>query len=398
MKRFIVPALITAVTATVWPASGHAQDEAPMMDPQRPVQCVRDVSGEEWRIQCNDDTKRCIYAPNQELDSRGRRVKPLERAQRCSVDARPFDKAALKARGYTLVQGKPDAPHGWMRDDRGRVFQVNFDLKKRMYIGGGWAPQLRLDEPIDRTRSNIDFGLFVWEETYGWRRPTRHRIRAVQGQVHLAPFSGEVVLAHYDLSHRFLDPLLRVTTFVGTPRRHDLYLDLGMWTEAGNLEVHHNALADGGDATLWRFGVAQVTLDIWQSERMDSFARVRTGTGVERLYTETMGDRSAVTASSAFEIDSVLDDRGFHNLHLQLSHEAPRYFVPHPKTGRYGNRMKARFEYELIALAINDQPLSLTLGASGEKRDDLPGAVSDKWAFVADVGARFSLWAPPRPR
>jgi hypothetical protein len=52
----------------------------------------------------------------------------------------------------------------------------------------------------------------------------------------------------------------------------------------------------------------------------------------------------------------------------------------------------------VIALAINDQPLSLTFGVSGEKRDDLPGATSDRWAFVADVGARFSLWAPARPR
>jgi hypothetical protein len=54
-------------------------------------------------------------------------------------------------------------------------------------------------------------------------------------------------------------------------------------------------------------------------------------------------------------------------------------------------------QYEAIILAINDQPLTLKLAASGEKRDDIPG-VPEQWAFVLDAGLRFSLWAPPRPR
>jgi hypothetical protein len=315
MKRLILPAAFAAATATVVPSSGLAQTSPPTMDPDRPVQCVRDVSGLEWRIQCNDDTKQCIFAPNQELDSRGSRVKPLERAQRCSVESKPFDRAALEKRGYAVVPGRPDAPYGWMRDDRGRVFQVIFDLRRRLYIGGGWAPQLRLDEPIDRTRSRIDFGLFIFEDTVGpSRKPTRHRLRLVEGKVHLAPYSAQAVLAHYDMSHRFLDPLLRVTTFFGTPERHDLYFDVGLWIEAGAVEMHQAPIDEGGDSTLWKFGVAQVTLDLWQSETLESYGRLRTGMGAERLYTEAQGDRSAVTGSSAFEIDWVMDRRGFHNL------------------------------------------------------------------------------------
>ena len=58
-------------------------------------------------------------------------------------------------------------------------------------------------------------------------------------------------------------------------------------------------------------------------------------------------------------------------------------------------RFKANLQYEQIILAINDQPLSLTLAGGGQKRNDLPG-VPDTWAFVFDVGLRFSLWAPPR--
>ena len=47
------------------------------------------------------------------------------------------------------------------------------------------------------------------------RTPTRLRIRLFEGEVHMEPFSAEVVMAHYDVSHKFMDPLLRITTFVG---------------------------------------------------------------------------------------------------------------------------------------------------------------------------------------
>jgi hypothetical protein len=394
MKRRHI-SIALAATALLCPALARADE--PLMDPDQPVTCARDRAGDEWRIQCDSTTKRCLYAPNMELDSTGRRVKPLERARRCAFGDDTFDRAALEKKGYTVVPGRPDAPHGWMRDDRGRVFQVNFDLTRRLYLGGGWAPQARIDEPVDRARSSIDFGLFIYEHTSDDVR-TRHRLRLVEGDVHLAPFSADVVLAHYDLSHRFLDPLLRITTFVGEPTRHDLTLDVGVWSEAGHVEVHHAPVTDGGDSTLWKFGVGQVTLDLWQSAQLDSYARLRTGMGLERLYTETMGDRSALTGASAFEVGWIIDDRGFHNLRLELQHEVPRYFEAHPKTGRFGNRMRGRLEYEAIALAINDQPISIVVGAQTERRDDLPAATERGWAFVADIGARFSLWAPPRPQ
>ena len=57
----------------------------------------------------------------------------------------------------------------------------------------------------------------------------------------------------------------------------------------------------------------------------------------------------------------------------------------------------ARMQYEMILIAINDQPLTAKVAVGGEKRDDIFG-VPDRWAFVADLGLRFSLWAPPRAK
>src|SRR5665647_1376128 len=122
------------------PAIGRADELGPMMDRDRVVHCASDKEGTLWRLQCDPATKTCLYAPNAELDGDGDRAKPLERARECEVDL-PFDRAKLEAEGYTMLPGRPDAPWGWMRDDRGRVFQVNFDLKKRLYFGVGYTPK-----------------------------------------------------------------------------------------------------------------------------------------------------------------------------------------------------------------------------------------------------------------
>lgn len=370
--------------------AGADTNPLPMMDPDQPAQCAKDAEGKVWRLQCNHATKVCLYAADDEIDSSGRRTKHLDRASACSLDV-PFERAKLEASGYTIRPGRADAPYGWTRDDRGRVFQINFDLKRRLYIGAAYSPRKVLENPLQSKRTSLDFGLLVFETTTD---PVRHRLRLVEGEVHLEPFTAELVVAHYDASRRFLDPLLRITTFAGTPRRHDLHLNLGMWTELGGLEIHKTP---AGHSQLWKHANAQVTLDLWQSAKLDSFARVRTGLALEGQRTDADGYRSALTAGSAFELDCVLDRDGFHNLRLELAHELPRYFVPLERTGKLARRMHARLQYEAIVLAINDQPLTLKLAAGGERRDDIPG-IPDQWAFVADAGLRFSLWAPPRSR
>ena len=366
--------------------------DLPMMDSARPVACAKDKEGKVWRLQCDHAAKVCLYAPDEELDSEGERMKPLARARDCAFD--PFDRAKLEASGYTMRAGRADAPFGWTRDERGRVFQTNFDLKRRMYFGVAYSPRKILENPLQSTRTSIDYGLLVFETRTRGKSPMRHRVRLLEGEVHLEPFTAELVVAHYDMSRRFFDPLVRITTFAGTPRRHDLHLNLGLWTEAGGLEIHKTAL---GHSQLWKHAAAQVTLDLWQSARQDSFLRARTGLALEGQRTEVTGYRSALTAGSALELDCVLDDEGFHNLRIEVAHEMPRYFIPLERTGKLAQRMHARLLYEAIVLAINDQPLTLKLAASGEKRDDIPG-IPDQWAFVMDAGLRFSLWAPPRPR
>src|SRR4051812_12766637 len=377
-----------AAIAIGLPAIGWA-DDLPLMDRDKPVECAKDIDGHTWRIQCDSTTKVCLYAADEELDLEAKRVKSLERAKDCAFD--PFDRAALAAAGYKFVPGRADAPWGWTRDERGRVFQVNFDLKKRIYFGAAYTPKKILENPLESTRTSVDFGLLVLNVKDD---RTIHRLRFVEGGVPLEPFPAELVLAHYDMSHRFLDPLLRITTFVGEPQRHDVTLNLGMFTEVGGLELHRTAR---GNAQLWKHATAEITIDLWQSADLESFVRVRTGLGLEGQHDEVTGYHSALVAQSALEADFVADRDGFHHVKFEFEHELPRYFVPMGETGKLAQRLKAKLSYEAIVLAINDQPLSLKLAMGGEKRDDIPG-LPNQWAFVRDAGLSFSLWAPPRSR
>jgi hypothetical protein len=370
-------------------SSARADTEPwPAMDPHRPVLCVdRAADGQRWRVQCDDRSKTCLWAPDGEVDSAGAIARDLERARPCLPVAESF-LAERRSRGYRLVRGLVDAPHGWERDERGRVIQVNFDLKRRLYLGASWAPR-RIAGQGDAGRAAIDFGVFIWEHVHGKRSPTRHRLRLVEGEAHLAPYGGELVVAHYDVSRRFDDPLLRITTFFGRPRRTDVTLHLGGWIELGSLELHRT---DVGDARLWRLATAHATLDLWQSADLESYARVRGGLGVEGASADDLPDRTAITPGGALESDLTLDRRGFHHVGAEIVHERPRYV---DGTEGTAERTRARLHYELIVLAINDQPLSLRLSAGAERRDDIPG-LPDRWALTANAGLRFSLWAPPR--
>jgi hypothetical protein len=382
---------LVAVALVAGPRPGRAEESPAVLDRDRPFYCASDEHGQRVRVQCDDKTWLCKVAPDGETDSSGQVVRPLERARVCppglgDAQDRP---AELTRRGFRIVAAVADAPAGWMRDEHGRVFQVDFDLTRRTYFGAGWAPS-RQAGTSELGRSRIDFGVLVFESFGGPSNPTRHRLRLVEGEVALAPFSADLVLAHYDLSRRFQNPLLRITTFFGRPRRHDATVNLGVWAEAGGLEVRSTDLAD---TRLWRLATTHLTLDLWQSADLESYVRLRGGVGLEGQTSSGLADRSAVTPGGAAEAAFTLDPRGFHHLGAEVRYERPRLFGDGSQ--QWLSRLRAEVAYEMIILAINDQPLTLRLDVASEKRDDIPG-LADRWALVAGAGLRFSLWAPPR--
>lgn len=362
----------------------------PLMRWDRPVTCGQlpatpQIPSGAYRIQCDAEKKLCLVSSLYELDSSGAETRePLARANRCTPSRDEVERRTRE--GYRFVMAIPESPPGWIRDERGRVMQFNFDLNRRVFLGAGIAPLA--GDPLQLNRLSADSGIEV--EWPGEEEKTLYRLHALETELNLgSSFSAESVLLRYDWSHARQTPLVRITTFFGTPRRHDLTLDVGGWLEG----MHLDSLRRGEQtATFLTLGAAQATVDLWHSRDLSSFVRLRGGGGVEW---DVVNHFTAFKPQLACDGDLTLDADGFH--HLRFAAEAERLITGTEVPGRPLNptRLRLRAGYEVIAIAINDQPLTLVLEGRGTWRDDVPD-VLPAWEWSARAGLRFSFWAPAR--
>ncbi|MFL5347001.1 MAG: hypothetical protein ACJ8AT_19630 [Hyalangium sp.] len=368
------------------------EEPRPSLRYDQPITCTklpstRQVPSGMYRMQCDPVTRRCLIAPANELDSDGQETdRPLLRTSYCdpsqvSVDARVQE-------GYRFVPAIAEAPPGWYRDEQGRVMQFNFDLHRRVYLGGAWAPLFRQGEGAVTHRIRVDFGIQT-EFSDDDEDRKLHRLTFMDTELFLGASSLDFTLLRYDFSVERKVPLFRITTFFGKPRRFDVGLNLGTWMEALHQETIQR---EGTELSLLTWGTLHGTLDLWHSPDLVSFVRLRAGAAIERDRTHAM---NTLVPAAALEGDLTLDSDGFH--HLIFGAEAERVLLADELAGRplAPVRMRVRAGYEVILLAINDQPVSLLLDGRGVERNDIP-FVDPRWEWSANMGLRVSLWAPAR--
>jgi hypothetical protein len=339
-----------------------------------------------YRVQCDAATRRCLAAPENELDADGTESdRRLERVPPCRDVPDTIHQRV--AEGYTFVPAIAEAPAGWYRDERGRVMQFNFDLHRRVWLGGAWAPLWSAGGERPLTRGRVDFGI-VTEFPGGEKRMRRFTL--LETELVLGQHSSlDATLLRYDTNVRQDKPLIRVTTFLGKPRRKDLTFDMGTWLEVLRLELLRRG---GTEHIFYTFATGNLTLDLWHARDLASYVRVRAGPSLE--YDRTHGFFTLVPGA-VLEGDLTLDPNGFH--HLTFGAEAEKLLLDEEVGGRphHPERLRVRAGYELILLAINDQPLSLVLDGRGQWRTDLVDEPTG-WEWSAQMGLRFSLWAPAR--
>ncbi len=375
------------------PAPALVPTGAPVLRPDRESRCFERPGGRIWRAQCDPATKTCLVAPDAELSREGDPRTGLDRAPPCVTPG--WREQELLAQGYRIAPALAETPPGWRRDERQRIMQVNFDLNRRFWLGAGYGGG---SLPFAGT-GEATAGL-RWDLPFGWGgAPALARLRALETR---AVFDGDFVdftLAGIDASRAYPSPLLRITTFIGRPRRFDPPLFLGFWIEAVRVETAH--VASGGWFDRTEIGATALTLDLWRSHDLGSFVRLRGGAGYE--VTDRL-DGAAWVPHAAVDADVGLDRGGFHHLRATAMQEwlattgAGGY---QPKDGALPrlpgsrSRLTAKAEYEVILLAVNDQPISAVLDVRGVKRNDLP-AFPTGWLYQATASLRFNLWAPPR--
>jgi hypothetical protein len=353
---------------------------------KKPLSCVTLAPSEaipsgRYRVQCDEATRTCLAAPDMVLYDGKETPEPLARTSYCGGDAL-LHRALAESWPFTLAV--PETQPGWYRDERGRVMQVNFDLTRRVWFGGSWAPRgtsHTLDQNIAHPEVGVDVSWLDEDDE------TLHRLHLFELGAWLAGGVDtrlEGTLVRFDSSQRRRSPPVRLTTFLGTPRRHDLDLNLTWGGELVRLE----ALAGSSFLTV---GELDLVLDIWHSRDLESFLRVRAGPAVEiDLPLKSTYLRPAV----ALEGDFTLDPEGFQ--HLRFSAAGEKLFFEPSVDGRPSSpaRLRTRAAFELIVLAINDYPLTLFVDGRATWRDDLPSLRG--WEVTGDAGLRFSFWAPAR--
>lgn len=363
------------------------------LDWSRPVSCItlrptKQVPSGEFRVQCDPLTHTCYAAPTRVLVDGVEGEEPLARVTEvCPAWLDGISQREVEEHHWRFQEAIAEAPPGWYRDERGRVMQVNFDLARRVFLGGAWAPYYRPDGTgFVLGRARVEFGGVA--TTNSDERNQQHRFHFLEATAWLGRSAldtrFEASVFRYETSTRRQRAPLWITTFIGEPRRFDLPLNLGWWGEAGRFE----SLGGKNFATLIEL---DATLDLWNSADLDSFVRLRLGPALEYdLDAKGMYLRPAV----AVETDLTLDRDGFH--HFTASVAGEKLFFEPTVEGRgvSPNRLRMKAGYEVILVAINDYPVTLALDARGSWRDDVPALKG--WEFSFNAGLRFSLWAPAR--
>jgi hypothetical protein len=374
------------------PQPMKVKEGAPALQLDRTTRCFDRAVGGKWRAQCDATTKKCLVAPDAELDAEGLPVTGLDRAPACTVPG--WREEDLAAQGYQMIPALAETPPGWHRDERQRIMQVSFDLNRRIWLGAGYGrggfPWSNQGEATAGVRFDVPFHLLD--------APALARVRALET---FAAFDGkwaDFTAFGIDASRAYPSPLFRITTFIGKPRRFDPPLFVGGWLEVVRVETFRTS---AGWFDRMEGGAAALTLDLWRSRDLASFVRLRGGAGYEKT---TQLDGAAWVPHAALDLDLTLDRGGFHHLRFTALSEwlattgTNRYQPRDPGTPRLPAkrfRETARAEYEVILLAVNDQPISAVLDVRGQRRNDVPG-LGDGWNVQGTASLRFNLWAPPR--
>jgi hypothetical protein len=390
-RRFLTS--FALVPLLFWSKAAHAEAPAKVeyrLDPTQPIQCGYDENGRQLHVQSQHDKDgKELLLVAATMNEAG---ETLDRLENCRETFPVSTMAVLKTRGVPLVTAIAEAPQGWHRDERGRVFQVTFDMLKRFQLGIAYNPTWS-ESPgrRDLGRMRLEMGLVAsWLDAPD---RTRHEIQALRGDVAIPDLQMRGMVFSYEQTRSSKTPLLRLTTFFGTPRRHDITLDAGFGLRVVTVENRPHRAPDLFDI---EYGRLYGTWALWYSPDMASRLVLRGGAGGGQLRATGEGESSYHYLAPVGGLDArfFIDRSGFHQLSLEAETQTPFYFtgggdVPHHL------RASGALAHEWILFAIDDQPISLRTEANVSYRSDLPERAAPLEAQGL-VGLRFSFWAPGR--
>ncbi|AWV89891.1 hypothetical protein [Bradymonas sediminis] len=279
--------------------------------------------------------------------------------------------------------------HGFERDERGRLYQTHFDLRRRAFYGVyDWISASR-DLGSFEHRLAGEFG-GVWE-TYDDQDKHRHRHQFVQARAGINPTEVHGLLYGYDRGRADAEPTFRLVEFL-TPQadRYDLFLNLGTGVRVGRMRYEPNQ------------DNYQLLIDVFQGHLNWEFLQNR-DQGLEDYLLLRVGAGVGVALGSERDFDLyaypevglegawTIDERGLTQMTM---HAAYRHIWE--DAGLEHDRAHARVNVERVLFSLNDMPVSAFAEVGVAYRS---GPLFDAGAlnYQATLGGRISFLSPPRP-
>ena len=113
--------------------------------------------------------------------------------------------------------------------------EQTFDLLRRYFLGFEYAPVVRPSASSHGGRVVFTLGGSSTHLNPG--KKSNHMVDFLKAKVYLNPFSADILAVDYDYMKKSDKPFFRISTFWGGPRRHDIYLNLGVGFGLGRLLV-----------------------------------------------------------------------------------------------------------------------------------------------------------------
>jgi hypothetical protein len=398
--RRATPAILSFILASSGSARAAFADDVPRLKWDQPIRCVHRPAGDVARVQCEGQgaARVCLVAPDHTPDGAD-----LRRTQPCPDVLGESVYEALVRSGARLVPAVAEAPPGFERSDRGHAYQVKFDLLDRVYIGASWSPVFQRPGVADASPSGLAFGRARAEigfeaSVLSPHGRSRHEFRVLEGSASFADLQLDGLVFAYDYQQVHRRPAGWLTTFFGPPRVHEITMPLGFGFRIVDIEDR----PPGSRSTLdIELAEAHASWSPWQSSDLYSHLRVEAGADAGKFWRDraVVADgfgtgRWYVGPTGAVRARLSLGEGGLHTLHADLTYRRP-VFVDGDLAGRQMNRIKGSFAYEGVLIAINDQPISVRVAATGASRDDPQTGVRSV-ELGMNAGLRFSFWAPPR--
>ncbi|RDV37659.1 hypothetical protein DV096_14240 [Bradymonadaceae bacterium TMQ3] len=282
-----------------------------------------------------------------------------------------------------------DPPPGYARDERGRLFQTSFDLRRRYYLGVYDMLRIYEDQTLRGNRHALMIEAGGQHEVFNPHTSRRHRHRFVQGRLLLAPFEIDALLYGYDLSRSIDEAPLWITTFIGEPRRFDVPIAVGRGGSVGRL---HYRRTDLGDLMVLDLAEGHIGWEFYQGESIEDYVILTTGVGVGVIHREGAGRIDVYGAPEVgLRAAWTLTDDGL----TQLAMQGRMQWAWNARTGEHWQMGSAQAAVEWSPLAINDQPITLFL-APELRYSQIPVAELQGVEVRGLLGLRLNLFVPPR--